>query len=98
MYCPFKFHFDIGFGGRRDLGLGSRAGQPYNLDSIVHIWVGFTSHFLKKFAGPMLPNLICYAYFFRLFCGEHDYQITLPQPQPPINALQCSAMQQFFLN
>ena len=23
------------------------------------------------------------------FCGEHDLFITLPQPQPPINSLQC---------
>ena len=30
--------------------------------------------------------------FFLLFCGEHDYLITLPQPQPPINSLQYTAM------
>ena len=30
-----EFHFDIEFGGRRDLGLGSRAGQHESLESSV---------------------------------------------------------------
>ena len=33
MPAPLGFHFGIGFGGRRDLGLGSIAGKLYSLDS-----------------------------------------------------------------
>ena len=46
---------------------------------------------LLKNTGLLWPNLICYATFL-LFCGDHDFLSTLPQPQPQsihYNALQC---------
>ena len=36
------------------------------------------------------PDLL--RHFFQLFRGEHEYLITLPHPQPPINSLKCTAM------
>ena len=44
---------------------------------------------LKTISGLLWPNLICYARFFLLFCGEQDFLIILPRPLLPINSLQC---------
>ena len=68
-------------------------------NSCIIIWVGFprtgilaVSCHLKKncWTAVAKPDLL--PHFFLLFSGEHDSLYTLPQPQPPINSLQCTVM------
>ena len=65
----------------------------------IPIWVGFPRtgtwllHVtLKKecWIAVAKPDLL--RHFFQWFCGEHDFLITLPQPQTHINYLQYTAM------
>ena len=71
----------------------------FRLALLAYIWVIFPRTelwlFRLTFKKPLLDR--CgQTWFdtalFLLFCGEHDHLITLPQSQPPINSLQCTAI------
>ena len=52
----------------------------------------FVSLKKKKICWTAVAKHDLLRHFFGLLCGEHDFAITLPQPQAPINSLQRTAM------